>query len=792
MEQSYTAERVSEHSLANPARKTNFALKGLTLLLLLLGFAYLVISRQSPPPTVSAQAPPDVFSSGRAMNNLRVIAERPHPIGSAEHEKVREHIFKELGALGVEPQVQKITGAYSRQGNSIRAATVQNVLARLKGTENSKAVLLSAHYDSVPNSPGASDDGAAVVALLETARALKNSPPLKNDVIYLFTDAEEVGLLGARGFMKEHPWAKDVGLVLNFDARGSSGPVTMFETSNGNEQFIGEFAKSAPRPVANSLAYEVYRMLPNDTDLTAFREGNLPGLNFAFIDSFTNYHAKLDDLANIDERSLQHQGSYALALARHFGNQPLDAPPAKSNAVYFDLFGATLVHYSTAWVLPFTILVGLCFVGVLILGLRRGRLRFGKIILGSVAFLLSMAGSAVAGITLWWIARMLGSLLGRSLQSSLYYSHLYIAGFVAITVAVCASVYLLFRRRTGVENLTAGALLLMLILLLAISVLIPGGSYLLAWPLLSSLVALAFMLFAPEHDSTSLKSFVVLLLCALPVILLLVPVIHQIFVALGIDLGIVGVVLLVIMLGMLIPQLSLMTTSRRWLLPGAAALVALGFVIAATLLSGVDKNRPQSNSVQYVLNADTGQAVWASNDSKADGWTSQFFAANAERGSLNDFMPTREGSLYLKSPAPVAALPAATMTVLDDTTNNDVRTIRLNVASPYPALSISTLEDSGATILASAINGVRFENKGTQPPAKGQPAWMLQYWGLPGEDIQLTLEVKAAQPLKLRMVGQSYELPEIPAMALKPRPDHMIPARFTNSDTSFVSKSMTF
>ena len=98
------------------------------------------------------------------------------------------------------------------------------MIAWLPGIANSKAVMLVAHYDSVPNGTGASDDGAGVVALLETVRAVKSTAPLKNDVIFLFTDGEETGLLGANAFISEHPWAKDVGLVLNFEAREICGP----------------------------------------------------------------------------------------------------------------------------------------------------------------------------------------------------------------------------------------------------------------------------------------------------------------------------------------------------------------------------------------------------------------------------------------------------------------------------------------------------------------------------------------------------------------------------------------
>jgi acetylornithine deacetylase/succinyl-diaminopimelate desuccinylase-like protein len=151
------------------------------------------------PDPVPASAPPTEFSSGRALEHVRAIAQEPHPMGSPENAAVRDYLVEELSALGVEPEVQKATAAHYWFNRFAEVGTPENVLTRLEGTNNDgKAFLLMAHYDSVPTGPGASDDGAGVAAMLETLRALKAGPPLKNDVIFLFTEGEERGLLGAR------------------------------------------------------------------------------------------------------------------------------------------------------------------------------------------------------------------------------------------------------------------------------------------------------------------------------------------------------------------------------------------------------------------------------------------------------------------------------------------------------------------------------------------------------------------------------------------------------------------
>jgi hypothetical protein len=92
-----------------------------------------------------------------------------------------------------------------------------------------------------------------------------------------------MGLLGAEAFVAEHDRARDVAIAISLEARGTSGPSIMFETSRNNRWLIREFARAVPRPVANSLTHDVYRRLPNDADATVFRRAGMDVLNFAFI-----------------------------------------------------------------------------------------------------------------------------------------------------------------------------------------------------------------------------------------------------------------------------------------------------------------------------------------------------------------------------------------------------------------------------------------------------------------------------------------------------------------------------
>lgn len=470
--------------------------------------ALLVIYRLNPPRPASVNAPLTEFSSERALKHLTVIAQKPHPVGSSEHAVVANYIRTELTAFGLSPEVQQTPAA-------------TNILVRLKGTSDAKAVLLVGHYDSVPAGPGASDDGSAIVAILETLRALKSTQPLRNDVIALFSDAEEVGNLGAKAFVYQHPWARDVGVVLNFDARGTSGPVIMFETSNKNGWLIKEFAKAAPHPAANSLTPAIYALMPNDTDLTVFKGAGFAGLNFAYIAGLNHYHTPLDNLTNIDHRTLQHQGSTALALTRHFGNLNLNSSAAQENQIYFDVLNSTVISYSEQWVVPLAVVVCSSFVALVTFGFKKKHLTCYGLFIGFVAVPLSVVSSVLI-LTLLEVLRTAVSPEENNFDLVL---------FMVVTIGVLLVLNAKFSH-VGVSNLMAGGYLWSLILLALTSLFLKGGSYLFTWPLLFNLGALAFVLARKWPAILSRKQLMLQVAGAVPGIILFIPLVYLTFVAL--------------------------------------------------------------------------------------------------------------------------------------------------------------------------------------------------------------------------------------------------------------------
>ena len=331
------------------------------------------------------------FSTDRALVHVKEISKEPHAVGFPAHAKVRSYIIAELQKLGLETSIQEGYTA-GDWGNLSKA---ENILARIKGKESGKALLLLSHYDSNPHSSlGASDAGSGVATILEGVRAfLKKNPNPKNDIIILISDAEELGLNGADLFVHEHEWLKDVGLVLNFEARGSGGPSYMLmETNRGNSRLISEFITANPEfPVANSLAYSIYKMLPNDTDLTVFREdADIEGFNFAFIDDHFDYHTANDNYERLDRNTLAHQGSYLMPLLNHFSNIDLGDLKSLNDNVYFNVPFFKMVSYPFTWIMPMLILAVLLFIILLIAGFKKKVLNGKDILKGFIPVLFSL------------------------------------------------------------------------------------------------------------------------------------------------------------------------------------------------------------------------------------------------------------------------------------------------------------------------------------------------------------------------------------------------------------------
>lgn len=306
--------------------------------------AILVAIGQRPPAALDEFVPEDHFSAERAIVILEaLLAEsQPHIAGSPLNGEIKSRIVQQFEAMGYQPEIQARFHCNPHFGS---CANVENIIVAQPGSEGGHAVLVTAHYDSSWAGPGAADDGAGTASLIEIARMAAQYGKFRNDVIFLISDAEEQGLVGAHAFAEHHPLFSKIRAVINIEARGVSGPSVMFETGDGNRSMIRILSKSLERPAANSLAYEVYKRMPNDTDYSVYRNQGVMGVNFAFSEGVALYHTRLDDTAHLNPASVQHQGQNAWTMLTALADRDIGKLKSREDAAYVDIFSRVLVHY---------------------------------------------------------------------------------------------------------------------------------------------------------------------------------------------------------------------------------------------------------------------------------------------------------------------------------------------------------------------------------------------------------------------------------------------------------------
>jgi len=223
-------------------------------------------------------------------------------------------------------------------------------------------------------------------------------------------------------------------------------------------------------------------------------------------------------------------------------------------------------------------------------------------------------------------------------------------------------------------------------------------------------------------------------------------------------------------------------------LPSASTLAAVCFILAALLQPDFGLQQPKGNEIFYALNADKGKAVWATGDAHPDEWTSQFLSSDAPAASLSDYLPWLDGQVFLQQPAPATTLVPPEIKILDEQVQEQTKRMHLRVSSPREA---ATLFIYFSTELSEVfVNG--------QPLTKGQgaPAWekgqMLIYSAPPREGIELLLKTESSEHLIVNVVDRSFQLPQLTNVTVKARPDYIMPAPFSYSDSTFISKSFSF
>lgn len=752
-----------------------------TLLLILLaiywGFKYTIPTYQKDLETTQTS-----FSTDRALKHVKEIAKQPHAVGFPSHVRVKDYIVSELQKLGLEITLQEgyTAGDYGNLSKAI------NVLARIKGSEKGKSLLLLSHYDSSPHSSlGASDAGSGVATILEGVRAFlsENKTP-KNDIIILISDAEELGLNGADLFVEKHPWVQEVGLVLNFEARGSGGPSYMLiETNRGNAKLIKEFTNANPEyPVANSLAYSIYKMLPNDTDLTMFREkADIEGFNFAFIDDHFDYHTVRDNYERLDRNTLAHQGSYLMPLLHHFANTDLTNLKSLSDLVYFNIPFFRLVSYPFEWVMPMLVLAAMLFTILLVHGFRKKALSLMEILKGFVPMFIVLIINGVIGHFGWTALKWIYPQYQDILHGFTYNGYSYIAAFVLISVAVCFGTYRKFKSISTSDILVA-PLLIWISICAGVAFYLPGASFFII-PVFALLVS--FLIVLNQKD----PSPYLLVLLALPAIWIHTPLIKMLPVGLGLKLMIGTSLFTTLLFFLLLPIFGFYEKKKS--IAYLSLVLFLGFMLFAHFNSGFDPENPKPSSLLYVLDADTNTAKWATYEHRLSDWTAKFIGDDKRvpEKSTDKTISSKYGSGFTYvSEAPIKDIALPFIEKSGDTIIGEDRILEICIK---PQRTVNRLEifTNEIDISSAEVNGISLSSYYLENRKYGK---LLTHYISNNDYTELHLSIPKDADLELTIYEASNDLVGNPLFLVPERSVDNIPMPFVLNDAVLVTKTVRF
>ncbi|WP_282159868.1 M28 family peptidase [Ulvibacterium marinum] len=753
----------------------------ITLLVLVLAI-YWGFTSSMPSYPKDSDIPETAFSTDRALAHVKEISKRPHGVGFPGHKQVRQYLISELRKMGLETSTQK--GYTIGKANNLSKAT--NILARIKGTDSDKSLLLLSHYDSDLHSAlGASDAGSGVATILESVRAFlsANKKP-KNDIIILISDGEEVDLSGAELFVDKHPWAKDVGLVLNFEARGSGGPSYVFiETNHGNQRLVEEFIEANPKyPMANSLYYSIYKMLPNDTDLTVFREkGDIEGFNFAFIGDHFDYHTARDSYERLDRNTLAHQGSYLMPLLRHFGNADLTSLKSLNDYIYFNIPFFGLVSYPFDWIWPMWGIALLVFVLLLLYGFRKKMLNGTQILKGFIPLILTLTINGVIGFYSWSVLKWMYPHYQDILQGFTYNGYTYIAVFVFFSIGSCFWVYHKFKK-LDTANLLIAPMALWLIICWGVSRYLQGAAFFIV-PVFAVLASLLVTL-----DQKKSNSYILLLL-TLPGIWIYAPFIKGFPVGLGLKMMVSATILTTLTFFLMLPLFGINPKKKQ--LAFLSLVLSLGFMIAAHLNSGFDKENPKPTSLLYVMDADDGTAQWATYENELSDWTAQYLGANKkttnEQAQQTISSKYSSGFTYV-SPAPIKDISPPQIEKTRDTIIGEKRILDIRIT---PQRNVNRLEvfTNDIPISEVSLNRIALSDYELKNRKRSR---LATHHITDNDTTELTLSIPKNAVLELTLYEASNDLLENEQFTVPARPEDNIPMPFVLNDAILVIKKIRF
>jgi len=693
----------------------------------------LLIRWQGPAPK-PATAPSRDFSAARAyaVEKQLLAGITSHPVGSPADAIVRGRIVAMLQSLGYETQVEQAFGCDAHA----QCATVRNIIAHEPGMPSRPAIMLMAHYDSVPAGPGASDDGTGVATLIEIARAA-HGESFRNPLLIVFTEGEEGGLLGAEAFAADANVA-EVAAVVNIDNRGTSGASLLYETSADDRHIVERVIHALPQPVTSSLFATIYDLMPHDSDFTVFKRGGKSGVNFAAIGDEWAYHTPFDNLGRVSLRSLQHHGDNALASVRALSTGEL-RHGTDQDLVWFDVLTFFVISWRehlTVWIAILALIASITAAALLI---REDEATVRGVMHGALALLGAIIAAALIGFLLSW--------LGTIRATEMWIAHpgpIQIAMWLA-GIAAAIGIPSTLRQYTTDSGMLAGEALIWSVLALALALVLPGASYLAVVPAVV-LVGRAFI-----HAFTGFSHELGALIASALISIVFLPA----AIALYDGLGNPALPVIAAVVAMAFSPVAFAIDERR--IAGFALVLAVVFTFVAIALPDTTHDRPRRIRIAHMTEG--AMSRWIT------GTTTEEMRKVAHFSRFT--WPWASSSAW-EAPAPAVSIPAVELNVLSETLQAGKRTRVLQLHSPRNASRVTLFLRTTATVDSVKINGV------TPPPRPAHyyelasNGWRrIAIYG--GGDATIELVTRGAAPIEAIATDLTYGIPPAGSALVKAR-----------------------
>ncbi|MGH2601893.1 MAG: M28 family peptidase, partial [Dehalococcoidia bacterium] len=580
----------------------------------------------------------------------------------------------------------------------------------------------------------------------------------------------------------EHPWAAEVGVFVNLEASGTSGPSILFETTEDNAWLIEAYRTHAPKPVANSFFDAIIGLTSQNTDLNVFEEHGLSGINFAFVADHAHYHTPLDNLANLDPGSVQHHGDNALAAVRAFAGLDLANPPAGSDA-FVDLLPGFVVQWPESLTVWIALAAVILLLGVATRLIRRGQLTLRALLWGLLVFPLGVLVAAVVGFA-WAMA--ISALTGAPVP---WYANP-LPMRVAVWTGALLSLLLiasLVARRTGFWGLSLGVWLWWPVLAGLVGWLAPGVSVMFLPPAVLATLALAVVGLTPLRARPWARELAALVALAGASWFWLPFAIGIEDTEGGIELAAMIAFATALAVSAVAPFVALPLEyhrRRRWPLAGAALLIVAA-TGAALLLPVYSTERPQQLNLLHVELRQGNEAMWLletglAPETNAADVPPALLDAGQFAGESQPVLPW-SNRRYLLAPAPATDAPAPAVEVLSDELVAGERVVELQLRSPRGGHQLSLYVPETAGLQQIAVVGTPLVVDDTRP-RNGYQVFHCHTTACDGMTLELHLASRDA--VELFVVDMTPGLPAGAADLIAARPPTAVPSR--DGDLSLI------